>query len=401
MNNTEKLDVVKKIIDAKVFGNSDTYGNLLKFLVECSFDAYVPKEADIALTIFGKENFDSVQNPMVRVYVYKLRKKLASYYATKGLKDPIKLSIPKGGYAVVFEDNKKENNKKMGRKVLIFSSLFILLSFFGLWNWKVHSGPGALQNNILLNEIFSARGDKATLVLGDFFLWTEYDPKLPRKRVLRSDNVKNRRDFEFYISKYGDSTIKYNQFPQTSIPFRSSLWTNRVSTAFGKVNKEFQIRPMSNLDPETLKNKEILAIGSLNNLSLFSTVGVHYKFQYEDKPSIQYTDPQNKSTTIYDPSVNKNREVTDYCLVTKTMGPYSKPLLVFGGLWNFGIDTSLAYFTDPEKGNELSKALNASQNELPEFYEMLIEVKAIENAVISTRIVGLHALDSIQASWKL
>ncbi|MEM1358210.1 MAG: helix-turn-helix domain-containing protein [Bacteroidota bacterium] len=71
--------LVDRIIQSKSFGRSETYANLLRYLVACSAAGNPPKEVTIAVEILGKTNFDSSESSTVRVYMYKLRKKLADY----------------------------------------------------------------------------------------------------------------------------------------------------------------------------------------------------------------------------------------------------------------------------------------------------------------------------------
>lgn len=55
----------------------------------------------IATAVFGRgEDFDSQSDPVVRLEARRLRRDLDSYYAGGGQADPVRLSIPKGGYAV-------------------------------------------------------------------------------------------------------------------------------------------------------------------------------------------------------------------------------------------------------------------------------------------------------------
>jgi TolB-like protein len=60
----------------------------------------------VATAVFGRgEDFDSQSDPVVRLEARRLRRDLDSYYAGDGLADPVRLSIPKGGYAVQVDWN--------------------------------------------------------------------------------------------------------------------------------------------------------------------------------------------------------------------------------------------------------------------------------------------------------
>ncbi|QIE55157.1 hypothetical protein G5B40_06655 [Pikeienuella piscinae] len=58
----------------------------------------------IASAVYGRdETFDAKTDPVVRLEARRLRHDLSSYYVGVGAADPVRISIPKGGYVPVFE----------------------------------------------------------------------------------------------------------------------------------------------------------------------------------------------------------------------------------------------------------------------------------------------------------
>ncbi|RAI01064.1 hypothetical protein DLJ53_17765 [Acuticoccus sediminis] len=58
----------------------------------------------IAVSVFGRdETFDNSADPVVRLEARRLRRDLDSYYVDAGRSDPLRISIPKGGYVPTFE----------------------------------------------------------------------------------------------------------------------------------------------------------------------------------------------------------------------------------------------------------------------------------------------------------
>jgi hypothetical protein len=98
--------LVHEIVQSKAFRTSEVHRNLLTYLAEKSLagDAENIKEYTVGLDVFGKpDSYDPRQESTVRMHVARLRQKLAEYYATEGVDDPIILSLPKGGFRVTFE----------------------------------------------------------------------------------------------------------------------------------------------------------------------------------------------------------------------------------------------------------------------------------------------------------
>lgn len=62
------------------------------------------KAFTIAQAVFGRnENFDAQQDPCVRIEAGRLRRELEHYYLTDGVADRVVITVPRGGYAPVFE----------------------------------------------------------------------------------------------------------------------------------------------------------------------------------------------------------------------------------------------------------------------------------------------------------
>lgn len=79
---------------------------LLRYLVDATLsgDAERLKGYAIGVDVFERgAQFDPGADPIVRVQAGRLRKLLDTYYRTTGQSDPIRIGIPKGGYAVALD----------------------------------------------------------------------------------------------------------------------------------------------------------------------------------------------------------------------------------------------------------------------------------------------------------
>ena len=66
------------------------------------------KAYTIATEVLGRSaSFDPQNDPIVRVEATRLRRAMDRYYATDGLRDTVKITMPRGGYSVIFEDTAK------------------------------------------------------------------------------------------------------------------------------------------------------------------------------------------------------------------------------------------------------------------------------------------------------
>ena len=100
------LEQSERIIESQAFSHSDTLRRLLRYLTSKSLsgEADQLKEYTIGMDLFSKRTkYDPRQDPGVRIQVGRLRLKLAEYYASEGVQDPITITLPKGRFKLVFE----------------------------------------------------------------------------------------------------------------------------------------------------------------------------------------------------------------------------------------------------------------------------------------------------------
>lgn len=97
---------LEKILASSQFAETTRLNRFLKYLVEQSLagQSEALKGYTIGLDVFDKpSDFDPSIDAIVRVQAAKLRDRLDLYYASEGKDDPVRILVPKGSYAPVFE----------------------------------------------------------------------------------------------------------------------------------------------------------------------------------------------------------------------------------------------------------------------------------------------------------
>lgn len=97
---------LEKILASSQFAETTRLDRFLKYLVNESLAGHgeALKGYAIGLDVFDKpEDFDPSIDTIVRVQAGKLRTRLDLYYASEGKDDPVRIFVPKGSYAPVFE----------------------------------------------------------------------------------------------------------------------------------------------------------------------------------------------------------------------------------------------------------------------------------------------------------
>ena len=96
---------LRRIMSSPEFKATPRQKKFLQFVVEKTLEGQADeiKGYTIATSVFGrKETFDQATDPIVSVEARRLRRALEHYYLVVGMRDPILIDIPIGGYVPTF-----------------------------------------------------------------------------------------------------------------------------------------------------------------------------------------------------------------------------------------------------------------------------------------------------------
>lgn len=396
---------VAHIISSKSFGNSNTYANLLNYLVECSVNEDVPKEITIATVIFGKPSFDPSQSTLVRVYVYNLRNKLEKYYQNEGADQETVICIPKGSYKVAFTSKKEEISSEINEKlngisrhkiflgsllgVLIFS---VFLNFYQ-WNNKRNNGIGAMNPPALWKDLTESK-HPTLLVLGDLFVYQEYDSTLGVTRTIRASQINDNRQYQDLISKDSRKHISTKPLSYTLLIRNSTECVKQLCKVFQFLGKDFSLRTILRFNPKELQDNDIIAVGMAKTLGVVTSYFHNTTIAYHsDTDSFKFTDPVSGQITYYKPIGDPDSYHKDYAIMSKLPGSGKNQIYVFAGLWDTGASQSFKNFTDVELSEQIAKALKSKFGKIPKYYEILIEVSGMDRMELRTKILKMNLIE--------
>ncbi len=100
------LEQLERIRKDKLFRDTTRMKRFLSYVVHETLNGNsdLLKGYTIGLEVFDKpDDFDPQADTIVRVQAGQLRRRLELYYGSNGLKDPVRIIIPKGQYSPVFE----------------------------------------------------------------------------------------------------------------------------------------------------------------------------------------------------------------------------------------------------------------------------------------------------------
>ncbi len=97
---------LQRIVDSPAFTASARNRRALRYAVEWALaEPYKKLPAEkLAREIYGRgAGFTSVKDPIVRVEMLRLRRDLGHYYSNSGHVNPLRITIPRGGYRPAFQ----------------------------------------------------------------------------------------------------------------------------------------------------------------------------------------------------------------------------------------------------------------------------------------------------------
>ena len=98
---------LRRILHSRDFPASERNRRFLEYIVECQLDGRAEEitATNIARRIFGRpKSFNPNKDPIVRIEAGKLRRDLDTYYLKSGRLNPLRISIPRGGYCPAFTE---------------------------------------------------------------------------------------------------------------------------------------------------------------------------------------------------------------------------------------------------------------------------------------------------------
>mgnify|MGYP001791404480 CR=1 FL=1 len=404
-------DTAQRIIESAAFGRSETYANLLNFLVESTLIGNTPKETTIAEQIFGDKEFNPNESTLVRVYVFNLRKKIAKYYQSQGEQDQWILSIPKGSYEVILDERESKelvNHTKPTEsafgKSWIFYTIIIAALLLSLFLWRSKTAIQNAYQVIPESNIWTDFLDSELpyyVVLGDLFIYSEYNKQQETTRTIRDADMNSLESFEIMATQMNDTSREVNTLSYSFLVKNSAEWIKSLTQIFFSHHKNFSVRYMTKFSTKDLVDNNIMLVGMLKTFGLFNNYFDNSSFTLIANDTIQFQVDSLKSVEKFSPSGDPDSFHTDYGFIAKFPGPNNNTIIMCGGLWDTGASQSLKMLTGPVLLGQLEDRLKEEYETIPPYFEVLIEVNGIDRTELTPQILYVNQIDESNNLWNV
>lgn len=288
----------QRLRESKALGRSSQLLDLFDFLVERSLQNAPPKEVEIALAVFGRSTVDAPEDSSVRVYVYRLRKKLQEFYASEpGVAG--RLVIPKGEYRIVYASEVETavlEEVTRQRPVLRHRRFWLLaiagavlingLVWAGFWSFSQSRQPGIQARGQAPWSTMLRNGRQTILVVGDYYIFDEIDPDTGADRLVREYSINSARDLGRHLMRNPEKVGRYKDLGLSYLPVGTALALRDVIPVIAPaqgMRDRLKVVVASDLTADMLKQYNIVYVGYLSGLGLLrDPVMAGSRFEFGD-----------------------------------------------------------------------------------------------------------------------
>ncbi len=329
------------------FGRSRIVQALFDYLVEATLAGRKPKEAEIAIDVFGRgADFDPVQDAAVRVYVHKLRRLLGERYAKAPPGSP-RLVLKPGEYRISVET--VENGAVetppaaplvwyRGRMTVAAIVLLLLLAIAALLLYRYSVDRPATSGTVASSSPMWGRllanGKPTTIVLGDYYLIAETEDMQVR-RLVREFSVNSPLELEMFLDRHPEKAAIYENSGIRYLPTSAGFALAKilpVILASGEGGAP-DVMLASELNASVIREHNIVYIGYFSGLGALRDV-VSDSSRFVFGPSYdELTDMMTDRHYVgqaFDPG-EPNSPYVEYGVLSSFAGPGGNRILVIAG----------------------------------------------------------------------
>ena len=398
---------IQRIIDSKDFGRSKAYARLLEYIVDRSASGNIPKEATIAMEVFGKgPEFNSSGDTLVRVYMHNLRKKLDRYYAVSGRDESERLVILKGKYQALFYPRSAWEEKEgislppatvpsKGYRYGMGLLLLITCLSIGTVIWMARRGANMTPTGRLLKKSaiwnsFLQPTQPVDVVLGDIFVFEEYDSLFDRTRTIRDASINSLSDLEGLQQEVPAArTREAVSSPNPLLMKGQAVVLSELMPLLHASGQESSLRLISRMVPENLQEGPFIYVGMYKSMGILSYVfeSSHFRIHQGNDGLIHLPD-----SMLLIGSGEHTARHTDIAYFSQRKGPKGHPIWIIAALTDTGLLQIAQLLTKEEDLYSFEKDLLAILQEIPEEWEVVFKVKGFDRTHLEMEMAYTYSL---------
>jgi len=434
----EVREQLGRMLASHLFRQSRRFAPLLRFIVEESLAGRgeALKERLLGVHVFHREpSYDTAADPIVRVTVAEVRKRIALYYHDEAHAHELRIELPPGHYVAEFRPGKPVRNSEMPESVTLpepqrlenvsvvpdpeLSGAHFPAEPFPHPSTELHAPTMFLHSRFrqwlaglgIALLLGATVGVVAILVLRpqtakqDGF-WTAWlPPGKPILLCLPTDVGRhpgaltqaasllpvdsNRSQPSLASAKV---TFLEHETAGENVVFSDAVAGMRVVDALARHAQNFHVRLNNSVTLDDLRQGPAVLIGGLDNQwSLQAIAPLRYKFAGSDELGYWISDTEDRNNRRW--FLNLKQEYAsvtrDYALIAFVHSPEAgQPQLVIAGIGMSGTMAAGEFVSDPARMEQLGKRLGSNLNDRD--FEVVLGTDVIH---------GISGAPEVLATW--
>lgn len=402
----ECLAQVGRLVNSPLLQGSEALCKLLQYLAQHTLNSPADhlKEYQIATEVFGRPtDFDPQSDSSVRVQVGRLRGKLAGYYKSLGIDDPVVIDIPRGRYALSFDRRTVTTKPEASLEIVSDSSASkkpqrirpriapVLATIAG-----VLLISGVLLYSLHPHSARSKNADRAYAALQTF--WSPFLHGKEEPFVIFS-NATFIGDAEAGMRYFKPDRDSRDHVTQHYTGVGEVMGVLELDRLFQKFGSQFHIKRSGLFTLDDARGNNLIFVGSpMENLTLKQIPGTRdFVFrrltegQENGQEAIIDLHPPPGGTNTFLSTPRGRPMDVDYAVVALMRGlDLSRWTLVLAGTSTIGTQAAVDYVCDEASLKELLRRLNIAKGAELKPFEALLRIKVANDVPLETQLLILR-----------
>lgn len=417
------LAEIARVRESGALGASGRLIELFDYLASRSADNRPPKEAEIAFAVFGKSDPEAMRDdPVARVYIHRLRKRLDDFYLRNGMPNGIRLDIPKGDYRIQATTDRllsdastaEASNDELEQSALetapaqlqptpatgrrfrwgmIAAGVAAIAIAANVAAWALVMNKPAAKSELASTGIWrdiAASSRPLVIVVGDYYMFGEYEDRVKLKRLVRDFTINSKEDLIHSQRNNPESVERYSDVAMQYLP-ASAAYALADLAPLLREDRKVEVALASDLTPDRLKTDDIIYVGLLSGLGplrdpVFSQsrfgFGETYDQIVDHKTGRTYT----SEAFLAAPS---DQMYSDYGFFSTFEGPSGNRIAIVSGTRDAAVMGVAETLSRIETLQRFEKKTGKDQD-----FESLLVVKGQKHTNLEAQVIASYDLDS-------
>ncbi len=422
IGSTEVQLALEAIVASQPFRTSKQCQNLLRYIVDHSLrkDDMALRERILGVEVFGRApDYDTSEDPVVRMRAADVRKRLAQYYQSlDGDDSALHIELKPGSYRAMFHHGRSQaaaaaaistalapapgavTDRRDAIKVdaaeLVtvgggiprrVSALWALLAMgliavFAVMAFRFGTPGWASPQRRFWAPLTSSR-KPVLLYLGSnvaYRFTPEFQARYQKEHGLTQNGP------EFFIDLPRNGTVQTNDLtpvPGTFVTVGDLAASTQVVSLLTGWGKPFVLRSASDLSIGDLRNTPAVLVGGFNNPWTLETTD-DLRFSFRGGTEIRDRDHPGQSWRAGHDAAGETKE--DYALISRVLqAKTGGPAMTVSGIGSFGTDAAAEFVTSDEKMSAMLK--DAPPGWERKNFQAVLHIRVVANAPVAVDLV--------------